>query len=235
VRKRLLVSALGTMVALMGLAGTVSAALPFANGGFENGTYPCTAGNYWCTLHEGNTDINRWEVGSGNIEWVMDAYWRAHSGDKSIDLSGTIAGSIFQDIDTIANKWYFVTFWMAGNPEGTKGEKVAEISVPGKSQQYTFDTTTTSKTSMGWVQKEFVFQATSSETRLTFTGITSSPFGAAIDEVDVTQVTYPGTDCKKDGWKSMVDNIGNAFKNQGDCVSYYATGERNLADPKDDA
>ena len=26
----------------------------------------------------------------------------------------------------------------------------------------------------------------------------------------------------------MQDTIGNSFKNQGDCVSFYATGEKNL-------
>ena len=34
---------------------------------------------------------------------------------------------------------------------------------------------------------------------------------------------------KNSGWKTMVDNVSNPFKNQGDCVSYYATGEKNLA------
>ena len=27
----------------------------------------------------------------------------------------------------------------------------------------------------------------------------------------------------------MVDRTGTSFRNQGDCVSYYATGEKNLA------
>ncbi len=33
--------------------------------------------------------------------------------------------------------------------------------------------------------------------------------------------------CKSGGWKTMTDNSGNAFKNQGDCVSYFATKGRN--------
>ena len=36
-------------------------------------------------------------------------------------------------------------------------------------------------------------------------------------------------DCKKGGWKSLTDHLGTPFKNQGDCVSYYATDFRNLA------
>jgi len=35
--------------------------------------------------------------------------------------------------------------------------------------------------------------------------------------------------CKKGGWMLRVDRFGNAFKNQGDCVSYVATGGRNPA------
>jgi hypothetical protein len=37
-------------------------------------------------------------------------------------------------------------------------------------------------------------------------------------------------DCKKDGWKNLVGANGQPFKNQGDCVSYQATGGKNLPD-----
>ncbi len=33
--------------------------------------------------------------------------------------------------------------------------------------------------------------------------------------------------CKKDGWQSLVDDLGNGFKNQGDCVSFVATKGKN--------
>jgi len=33
--------------------------------------------------------------------------------------------------------------------------------------------------------------------------------------------------CKNGGWKTMADNNGNTFKNQGDCVSFVATGGKN--------
>jgi hypothetical protein len=35
--------------------------------------------------------------------------------------------------------------------------------------------------------------------------------------------------CKKDGWRSLYDNLGQPFKNQGDCVSFVATGGTNPA------
>lgn len=36
-------------------------------------------------------------------------------------------------------------------------------------------------------------------------------------------------DCKKDGWKALNDDQGKKFRNQGDCVSFYATQGRNKA------
>jgi hypothetical protein len=36
--------------------------------------------------------------------------------------------------------------------------------------------------------------------------------------------------CKKGGWETMTDSNGNTFKNQGDCVSFFATGGKNPGD-----
>ena len=36
------------------------------------------------------------------------------------------------------------------------------------------------------------------------------------------------SDCKDGGWQTMIDSAGNHFKNQGDCVSYFATKGKNL-------
>ncbi len=33
--------------------------------------------------------------------------------------------------------------------------------------------------------------------------------------------------CKNGGWKTLTDGNGHSFKNQGDCVSYFATGGKN--------
>lgn len=44
-------------------------------------------------------------------------------------------------------------------------------------------------------------------------------------------VSVPVTraECKDGGWRRLVDDQGRPFKNQGDCVSYVATGGRNKA------
>jgi hypothetical protein len=47
-------------------------------------------------------------------------------------------------------------------------------------------------------------------------------------QVNSTTYTYEPaptkSDCKDGGWQNLTDNNGQHFKNQGDCVSYFATG-----------
>ncbi len=43
------------------------------------------------------------------------------------------------------------------------------------------------------------------------------------------QVALNKDACKKDGFKTLTDTNGRAFKSQGDCVSFVATQEKNLA------
>ncbi len=56
-----------------------------------------------------------------------------------------------------------------------------------------------------------------------------------IDNTDVDGKVYnydqpaDKDECKKGGWMNLIDADGNSFKNQGDCVSYVATGGRNPA------
>ena len=39
--------------------------------------------------------------------------------------------------------------------------------------------------------------------------------------------------CQKDGWKNLMRADGSAFKNEGDCVSYAATGETLTTKPQE--
>jgi hypothetical protein len=67
------------------------------------------------------------------------------------------------------------------------------------------------------------------------TGVIASPDPngnpEALDfSATVSYLTVP-TDkglCKNGGWQNLVDSAGNSFKNQGDCVSFVATGGKNL-------
>jgi Protein of unknown function (DUF642) len=122
---------------------------------------------------------------------------------------------------------------MSGNPGNPAVSPIKTMSVDaaGTTQAYTYNTDTKGTTfgDMKWESQTFTFQAKSTQTTLTFTSTTGSGWGPALDNVVITQTLATGTDCKKGGWQTMVDRTGTHFRNQGDCVSYYATGEKNLA------
>jgi Tyrosine-protein kinase ephrin type A/B receptor-like len=68
------------------------------------------------------------------------------------------------------------------------------------------------------------------------TSATTCPTGTTTTTTGSTSIAdcHPPTpttadQCKHDGWRHLVDRNGTPFKNQGDCVSYVATGGRNLA------
>jgi hypothetical protein len=147
----------------------------------------------------------------------------------------TTPATLGQVLDTTAGKMYFVTFKLAGNPN-TQSVKKVEVTAPGCSQVYEFNTVGQTRANMGWVRKGFTFIATDATSTLSFMATQASGNdGPAIDDVTVTQIASGGDDCKKDGWMTVIDSSGNPynFKNQGDCVSFFATGEKNLADPRD--
>ncbi len=65
-------------------------------------------------------------------------------------------------------------------------------------------------------------------------GTIGTPGQVHIDNISVNnavvgQPTSPQSkdDCKNGGWKNLTGANGQAFKNQGDCVSYQATGGKN--------
>jgi hypothetical protein len=51
--------------------------------------------------------------------------------------------------------------------------------------------------------------------------------GSLTAQVDLVPTSKAA--CKNGGWQELTDNNGTAFKNQGDCVSYVATGGKNAA------
>lgn len=57
---------------------------------------------------------------------------------------------------------------------------------------------------------------TSCLTRVTF---------ATPSAITITPTSYTKEDCKSGGWQTLRRSDGGTFKNQGDCVSYFASGK----------
>jgi choice-of-anchor C domain-containing protein len=214
-------------VAVIVLAGTTLAFSGLSNGDFESGTY-VDGGLGFEQLNAGDTSVTGWTVDAGSVDWV-GTYWTAPDGAMSIDMSGADAGTLSQTFGTTIGNTYTVSFRLSGNPAGLPAVKTLDVSATGGTlASYTHDTTGTELTSMVWTPETYSFLATSSSTTLSFVSTTPGAFGPAIDAVVVTEYVPVKDDCKMGGWQSMIDNAGNSFKNQGDCVSYFATGGKNL-------
>ena len=147
----------------------------------------------------------------------------------SIDLSGVDAGSISQTLATTIGNTYTVSFFLSGNPAGPPVVKTLDVSATGAvAASYTYDASANDLTNMNWTQETYTFLATNASTSLSFVSTTSGAFGPAIDNVVITETVPTKSDCKDGGWQAMIDTSGNHFKNQGDCVSFYATKGKNL-------
>ncbi len=214
-------------LAAIALAGTALAFTGPTNGSFETGTY-VDGGSGFEQLNAGDTSITGWTVDAGSVDWI-GTYWPAQDGSMSIDMSGADAGTISQTLATTIGNTYTVSFFLSGNPVGPPIVKTLDVSATGAAAaSYTYDVSGNDLTNMNWTPETYTFLATNASTTLSFVSTTSGPFGAAIDNVVITETVPTKSDCKDAGWQAMIDNAGNHFKNQGDCVSYFATGGKNL-------
>ncbi len=221
---------LGTALFLLS-ATTVYAASLISNGSFETGTNP---GSTFITLYSGATDIIGWTVNSDSVDYI-GGLWEASDDSRSIDLNGFTPGSISQTITTVPGATYKVTFDLSGNPGNlpapdpywSPNPKVVRVSDGVNHQDYSYDTSIEGNnypSPMKWKQGlTYSFVATGTSTTITFASQIVGAFGPVLDNVVVTEA-LPGNkdECKKEGWEDF-----GVFKNQGDCVSFVATGEKN--------
>jgi choice-of-anchor C domain-containing protein len=221
--------ALGVLASIAFAGTSLAAFTGLTNGGLEdvNATY-VDGGSGFQQLNAGDTSLTGWTVDAGSVDWIGE-YWQAPEGAMSVDMSGANAGTLSQTFETTIGNTYTVSFLLSGNPAGEPVIKTLDVSATGGTVgNYTHDTTGTDLTSMVWTPETYTFLATSASTTLSFISTTATAWGPAIDNVAVTEFVPSKDDCKNGGWQTMIDTSGNSFKNQGDCVSFFATKGKNL-------
>lgn len=144
-------------------------AASFTNGSFENG-------------------MTGWSLSGGGID-LISGWWEASDGNYSIDLNRYSKGGIFQEFDTTPGQKYKVLFDIAGNVDNYPLIKEMQVSAAGQSQNYSFDITGHSHEDMGWTENSFTFIADSSLTTLAFDSLKDDSYGAALDNIRVTEDT----------------------------------------------
>jgi choice-of-anchor C domain-containing protein len=233
--KKLGLGSVFAIVLSVALAGTALGAA-FDNGNLDSGAYVDNGSGFMADV-TGST-ISGWNIG-GHVDWIGN-YWQSYSGAHSVDMNATprddsafqSAGVLTQALDTVKYGTYVMTFYMSGNPNC--GQSTMDLwveaspVVPYKLFQYTIPADA-SNDNMAWVQQTVTFVAAGATTTLSLLSGEEGACGPVVDNVVIIETLPTGALCKDGGWQHMTDSLNNPFKNQGDCVSFYATGEKNLA------
>ncbi|WP_229925155.1 choice-of-anchor C family protein [Streptomyces sulfonofaciens] len=160
----------------------------FDNGSFE---YPIARANSFTTYPAGQY-IGPWAVTSGAVDLVDDGLRQAAEGDQSLDLHATGAGAVAQTFTTVPGQTYTVTYAPAGNPAGGPVVKTGRVLVDGQNvQDFSFDVTGKTFTSMGYIRRQVTFVATATTTTLAFASTTPNAYGPVVDDVQVTSCHCP--------------------------------------------
>ena len=181
------------------LATGAANAVTITNGSFESGAF---SANAFDTLNNGDASITGWSIGGSGVDWI-GSHWQASNGNRSIDLSAMSAGSLSQSIATVVGRDYAVTFDLAGNPDGAPFLKQLVVDVnAGQSSTFNFTTGATSRPAMGWIGQSYRFTATSTTSVLTFTSLSNTPSGPALDNVAIGAVPEAST------WAMLIAGFG---------------------------
>ena len=128
------------------------------------------------------------------MDLVHSDYWAAYEGEQSIDLNGCSPGRIAQTLAIEPGRQYTVAFSYAGNPVSDRGTKRFHVELDGQNiGGFSFDTSATDTTRMGWTRGQVGFASTEPSIELAFASDSqeSSCYGPALDNVTVTPLSIP--------------------------------------------
>jgi len=156
------------------------------NGDFEHPKIPeCAEFIYF----EKNDRINEWSVLNGSVD--PNKAWKAANGTQSLDLLGWNSGTITQTITTKVGKKYTLSLYYAGNPDNrTYPVKKFQIIWDKKTiDTLSFDTSSYSRTNMGWkfYQRELTAKKTSTD--IAFKDVSNIPCinGITLDDIKLIE------------------------------------------------
>ena len=157
------------------------------NGSFENAQI--NPGVTFQELPAGSNAIDHWTIENGTIDYI-GGLWPPSNGARSIDMTGTSAGTLSQSFSTVSGAKYLIEFDLSGNPGdlgscGSSIIKELKVSAGNNSTIYTFDVTGQTLNNMGWETRAFEFDAIETTTTLLFASLTPGKCGPAIDNVKI--------------------------------------------------
>ncbi|MCX5413619.1 DUF642 domain-containing protein [Streptomyces sp. NBC_00059] len=153
-------------------------------GGFETPVVPAPSP---FTSYTGGQAVGPWTSGGHSVDLTSDRLWDAAEGSQSLDLNGSAAGGVSQEISTLPLTSYIVSFELAGNPAWAPALKTGELRVDGVPvKTFSFDITGHGFRNMGYTRHTAVFTSLlKTSVTLTFASTSPGVGGPVIDDVQV--------------------------------------------------
>ncbi|WP_165956800.1 DUF642 domain-containing protein [Kribbella antibiotica] len=177
-RRTTFLLALSTLLVTL-TAAPASAATVYSTG-FENPPVSAAFQEYFT-----GQQFDGWTVTAGTVDTVT--LWQDAEGRQSLDLNGSLDGSIARTLPAQLLTTYKVTFAVAGNTQGPPVLKSGKVQVNGQDvDSFTFSIAGKNPGNMGWVYRSFYFtNLLSTSSVLQFNGTTGTAYGAVIDDLKV--------------------------------------------------
>ena len=193
-----------------------------------NGSFETPTVSSWGVFPNGDTGLGwtsseyaqPYNYSEPVIEIQHNLYRQAAEGNQYTELDSYGSNLITQTVSTVAGHEYNLSYSWSPRPDAPNNGLAVFIN----STPVSILAIASMQGSFGWTPVTYNFTATSDTTTIGFaeTG-TSDQLGMFLDNVSFEQLSPTNKDqCKKGGWESY-----GVFKNQGDCVSFVATGGKN--------
>jgi hypothetical protein len=226
----------GVIAASFAALPAVAGANLVQNGSFENG-YPGDniCGAWWFAVgydcyYDTSTVIPGWTETAGGVDWTSSTYFGnpvppgepvAQDGNYFIDLVGAGSpGKIEQAVPTTAGGLYTLSFYYTTHSQYFCSLGSASATAMAGSAALVV----AAPTGAPYSSASLPFTGTGSTTTISFAANEPKPCGGIlIDNVSVEAALPTSADqCRDNGWQTF-----GVFNNQGDCVSFVATGGKN--------
>jgi hypothetical protein len=158
-----------------------------SNGGFELPSITALS-----QIFAAGTNVGGWMVESNSVNLARSSTWAPYDGLQSLELNGTLPGSIYQDVLTTSNQQYYLRFDLAGVPATLPIIKTNQVWWgTNLLDTVTFSTAGASTLDMNWTNHEYLVTASSNSTRVRFVSTTTGANGSVLDTVSLTVVAPP--------------------------------------------
>ncbi len=166
-----------------------------SDGGFESPAIGDGPTNSHVLLLSAPTNFDGWVVESGNIQITSHYRWNVDEGIQAVDMNGNTNGTIYQDVPTIPDHEYQVSFLMAGDVSAGPILKTLDLwwgrtgGLLTNAGTFTYDSTGQTLTNLQWVRYTVSpLTASTTSSRIRFESTTAEKWGPGIDDVSITDL-----------------------------------------------